>query len=225
VSVPRRRPALPFLLALLLALTGGAPVLAGSFAHGDDGDFEYALVEADRDKGSTISMSGRSFDHLDRLLDEEPGAFLWFALDGRSYLVRDQATIDQAMRITAPMRELGEKQGKLGARQGELGAKQGELGGRQGVLGARQGALAARLASLATRAERRRIEDEMDELGREMEELSRLMEPLSEQQGILGEQQAALGRKQSSATKKAHAELRRLVERAKSDGRARRYEG
>ena len=234
--VPRRHPALPFALVLLLALTGGAPVLAGSFAHGNDGGFEYALVEADRDKGSTISMSGYSFDHLDRLMDEEPGAFLWFALDGRAYLVRDQATIDQALSITAPMRELGKKQGNLGARQGELGAKQGELGGRQGVLGARQGALAARLASLAThaafggdgastRAERRRIEDEMDELSREMEELSRLMEPLSEQQEILGEQQAALGRKQSSATKKAHGELRRLVERARGDGRAQRYDG
>ena len=237
LPLPTCRPASALLLAFLVAAALPSTARASSYAFGsDDTDkFEFALVEADDERGSTISVTSRSLESIERLKDQEPGAFFWFTLDGRSYLVREPATVEEAMRITAPMRELGRKQGKLGAKQGALGARQGEIGGQQGALGARQGALGARLAALAmnaaydgdskaTRTRREKIEEEMEDLGRQIEELSRRMEPLNAEQEILAEQQSALGRQQESASRKAIAELRRLAERARKDGRAQRVE-
>lgn len=232
--IPRRLAPL-FALAVVL-LAGAAPALAGD-AHGFDDDFEYAVVDRhDGQRNSTFSSSTRDWEEINRLLEREKGPVFWFALDGRSHLVRDAATVAEAKRIVQPMHELGKRQGKLGARQGKLGARQGRLGGEQGRLGARQAVLGARLASLAlrstrdgreraaTRAERRRIEDEMEELSREIEELGRRHEPLGDEQAVLGKQQAELGKRQASASKRAGAELRRLAARARDDGRARRVD-
>ena len=237
MSARRLLPSLA-LAATLLACGGGGPALAGSMSHGFDDDFEYAVLgPRDGDRSNVFSTSTTAWERVDRLLGNEKGPAFWFALDGRSYLVRDAATVAEARRIVEPMHQLGRKQGRLGAKQGALGAKQGRLGGAQGRLGARQGALAARLASLSIRsarrdgresaslrAERRRIQAEMEELSREMDALGRDHEPLAERQAALGEQQAELGRQQASASKQAGAELRRLARRAREDGTARRID-
>lgn len=224
-----------FLLAGPLLAAGSAPALA--LTHGQDGDrFEYALHDPDTDAGSTFSTSNRSWRDVARRFDGERDPVLWFALDGRSYLVRDPATVARARTILAPVRELGKKQGKLGAKQGALGGEQGRLGAEQGRIGARQGELAARLSRLAVRAarsdgesasmraERREIEAQMRELGRRQEELGRRQEPLGERQRALGEQQAELGRQQAKASRRASAALMSLAERARADGRARRVD-
>ncbi len=75
-----------------------------------------------------------------------------------------------------------------------------------------------------SRAEIRAIEEEMEELGRAQERLARKQEPLAEQQEELGAQQEQLGKLQASASKKAHAELKRLADRAISSGKATRAE-
>jgi hypothetical protein len=239
VSAPswRRLAPILFLSAALLAPASG-PALAGSSTHGFDDDFEYAVVDRDEgERNSTFCTTTTAWEKVDRLLKGEKGPAFWFALDGRSYLVRDASTVAEARRIVEPMHQLGKKQGKLGAKQGAIGARQGHLGGEQGRIGARQGMLGARLASLAARsvarggresaslrAERRRIEDEMEELGERMEALSRRHEPLAGEQAALGAQQAELGKQQASASKKAGEELRRLARRAREDGTAQRVD-
>lgn len=206
-------------------------------AHNPDSDagrFEYALVEPGTGHGRSISATSNSWEHLERLRDRETEPFFWFVLSGRAWIARDAATVAEATRILAPVRELGKKQGKLGAKQGEYGARQGRLGAEQGKLGARQGVLGARLGQLAsrsasrrgesaaTRAERHRIEDEMAELGRQQRELGRRQGPFGKEQARLGAQQSELGKQQASASKRARGELERLGERAVHEGRATR---
>jgi hypothetical protein len=236
VSAPFPRRLAPLFALATVLLAGAAPAWAGN-AHGFDDDFEYAVVDRqDGQRNSTFSNSTHDWEEINDLLGREKGPVFWFSLDGRSYLVRDAATVAEAKRIVQPMHELGKKQGKLGARQGAIGARQGRYGAEQGRLGARQGVLGARLAALSlrstrggresasTRAERRRIEDEMEELSREIEELGRRHDPLGDEQAVLGKQQAELGKRQASASKKAGAELRRLAADARDDGRAKRVD-
>ena len=230
----RHRAATLALGAALLA-AAFAPLPAAAFSHGflDDG-FEYALYDPRSDGRNTFLSSADTWEKLERQLENEKVPVFWFSDDGRSWLVRDPATVAEARRMLAPVHELAKKQGKLGARQGALGAKQGRLGAQQGKLGARQAMIGVKLSGAVARSnrrgkaysseERRRLEDEMEELGREQERLGRLQEPLGEQQRVLGEQQGELGKRQASASKKAGADLRRLAERAREDGSARRLD-
>lgn len=229
---PRRLRSATAVLAAALVLPAAGTAFAWS--HGHDDDFEYVLHDPRTDTRSTYMTTTGAWDRVEDLLEEATGPVFWFSIDGDGYVVDDPSTVEEAKRILVPVHELGKKQGKLGAKQGSLGAKQGELGAEQGRLGARQGALAARLAALslrsafrdgesaALRAERRELEAEMEELAREQRELGRRQEPLGARQRALGAQQAELGRQQASASRKAGAELRRLAERAREDGRARR---
>jgi bla regulator protein BlaR1 len=209
-------------------LAAAGPLPAAAFSHGllDDG-FEYALYDPRTDQRVTFLSSADSWRTLERELRGEKVPLFWFSDEGRSWLVRDPATVAEARRILAPIHDLARKQGKLGAKQGALGARQGKLGAEQGRLGARQAMLGVRLGGLVprpTRGERRRLEAEIEKLGREQDRLGRLQEPLGEQQRVLGEQQEELGRRQASASKKAGVELRRLARHAREDGRARRVD-
>ena len=53
-----------------------------------------------------------------------PGDFIWFQRDEKSYVIRDQATIDRAKKLWAPQEELGKKQEELGKKQEALGKQQ-----------------------------------------------------------------------------------------------------
>ena len=57
----------------------------------------------------------------------EHGDFIWFERDEKSYVIRDQATIDRAKKFWAPQEELGKKQEALGQQQEALGKQQEEL--------------------------------------------------------------------------------------------------
>src|SRR5258708_21267400 len=77
------------------------------------------------------------WDSLTRLQGEMRdggGEALWFALDGREYVVRDEALLARADRIAEPVEALGREQGRLGAMQGKLGAHQGRIGHLQGPM-------------------------------------------------------------------------------------------
>lgn len=156
---------------------------------------------------------------------------LWFRRDGKSYVVRDPATLRNVQEILEPQIELGRKQGELGALQGRLGneqhrlgALQGDLGGRQGDLGAKQAALASRSASgrndQSLERRQRELGQEMGELGRKQAELGALQAELGRQQAELGRQQSELGRQQQEAAEKAEKELGSLIDRAIQSGLA-----
>ncbi len=77
-------------------------------------------------------MSGSTADarHVEKLRKSIPGDFIWFQVDEKSYVIRDQATVDRARRLWAPQDELGKKQEELGKQQEALGKQQEELGAR-----------------------------------------------------------------------------------------------
>src|SRR5689334_898154 len=63
-----------------------------SFAYGDDDDFGYVLVDGGGNIVNNGSRDWRDVDDLSR--GGRPG--LWFALDGKDYVVRDRALLERA---------------------------------------------------------------------------------------------------------------------------------
>ena len=190
-----------------------------------DGGFSYALFQPG--SNTTISVGDeedrKKFTRLMKTIDEET---LWFSIGGKDYVVTDASIVSEADDILAPMRELGERQGRLGGIQGELGAQQGQLGARQGALGARQGELGARLAAVVldrdADEERAEIEREMRVLERKQEALSREQEPLGRKQAELGRKQAELGKQQERISARAGAAIRELADECIANGKAKR---
>jgi beta-lactamase regulating signal transducer with metallopeptidase domain len=192
-------------------------------------------------------MSGEMRDVTRARQFKRPGEqVLWFRQDGREYIVRDPAVLEQVTELWKPVHVLGNEQGKLGGQQGALGAQQGQLGAQQGALGAKQGSLGARQGELGARqgtlasreprtaAERqeidresRSLENEMRELDRQMAQLDAKMrefdEPmrkLGDQMDELGKQMDALGKQMDEASKRAESEMRALLDRLITMGAA-----
>ena len=60
-------------------------------------------------------MSGDMDDahHVEKLRQQFPGDFIWFQRDEKSYIIRDQATIDRARKLFAPEEELSKQEEAL----------------------------------------------------------------------------------------------------------------
>jgi hypothetical protein len=194
---------------------------------------EYALMENEH---STMMSGNINTRELDALRGSSP-RLLWFKVDGRQYVSRDDAAIDAAVQITRPIREIGAAQGEVGARQGAIGAQQGEVGAKQGVIGAKQGAVGARQgeigakqAALAAReigasesqrqqfdrqreeldAQMRKLDEEMRALDAQMRDADRPMADLDAKMRVLDDEMRVLGGKMREAEPKVKAELRAL---------------
>ena len=97
----------------------------------DDGDWminnsgysgmTFAVVS-----GRSVYMNGSNDDaETVRALRSKSGSdFIWFRHDGNSYVIRDAATVKNALGLYAGMDELGRQQDELGRQQDELGRKQ-----------------------------------------------------------------------------------------------------
>lgn len=214
---------LSFLVVSVLA-TAGVALASQSISFGNDDRFQYAYIEPGPD-GNQV-MSGTYSDHIEDLAKDAHDPVLWFERDGQEYVVRAPAYTNRAHTALQPMMDIGREQGKLGAKQGKLGAKQGSYGARMGALGARLGEIANEEAM--ARMDGRDTEDysrEREAIRREMEDLRREQEPLSQAQRDLGAQQRELGHKQREASKKAEAELQRILDDAIKAGAASRLAG
>jgi hypothetical protein len=209
----------------------------------EKGRLEYVLVNRDR-HGVTMSGSWKDAQRIKQQYGDE--RVLWFRRDGKSYLVKDPAAIDEAEQINRPVAmigakqgEVGAKQGAIGAKQGAVGARQGEVGARQGAIGARQGAVGAKQGMLAvketgklTDAERREIDVEREQLAKEMgalnaemeklaEEMRRVSEPMEDfgkEMEVLSKEMEGLSREMNEAVAKANTEMIALVERLIKEG-------
>jgi beta-lactamase regulating signal transducer with metallopeptidase domain len=205
----------------------------------------YVLLQDDHH--STSSGSSQDMRRA-RSYQRSGERLLWFRHEGREYVVRDPATLDEVENIWEPVGVLGGEMGKIGAKQGEIGAKQGEVGARQGAvgaeqgrIGAQQGALGSRQAALAVRemgqlseAQRAEIEKErrnidvqmreldveMQKLGRKMEEVGQPMEALGKEMEVYGREMEALGKKMEVESKNAERAMRDLIERTVKSGTA-----
>lgn len=211
-----------------------------SYAYGDDDDLRFVIVTGN---SSSMTMSGSTSDarHAERLKKQIPGDFIWFQLDEKSYIIRDQAMIDRARQFWLPEQELGKKQEALGKQQAALGKQQEALGKKQSEVQVRIPDMSAQLDKLkaelqqlgpgATQDQLGHIQSEIGELQSRMGELqsqagaqqSKLGEQqsvLGAQQGKLGEQQGELGRQQSELAREAQRKMRQLLDEAIKNGTA-----
>jgi len=212
------------------------------FFYSYDNDDEERFVIASG-KTDTFTMSGSSQDtrHVERLKKQIPGDFIWFQRDEKSYIIRDQATIDRAKALWTPQEELGRKQEELGKQQEELGKQQEALGAKMEQvkvnvpdMTAALDRLKAKLQKLgpsATMEQVGELQSEIGELqskigelqseaGKRQGKLGEMQGELGEKQGKLGEQQGELGRQQAELAEKATREMKVLLDEALKNGTA-----
>jgi hypothetical protein len=210
------------------------------YAYGFDDEQRFVIVSG---KTDTFTMSGSSEDarHVEKLRKQISGDFIWFQRDEKSYLIRDQATIDRARKLWEPQNELGKKQEELGRQQEALGKQQEELGARMEQIQVKVPDMTAELDKLkaelkqfsagATTEQIGRIQSEIGELqskigeiqshaGDQQGKLGEEMGTLGEKQGKLGQQQGELGRQQGELAEKASREMRTIFDEAIKNGTA-----
>src|SRR5205823_7645817 len=98
--------------------------------------------------GFTMTGSSEDARHVEKLRKQIPGDFIWFQRDEKSYIIRDQATVDRALKLWAPQEELGKKQEELGKQQEALGKQQSELGAKMEQISVKVPDLTAELDKL-----------------------------------------------------------------------------
>ena len=210
------------------------------YSYSDDDQQSYVIVSG---KSDSLTMSGTGLDksHLEELRASNPGGFIWFERDGKSYIVRDQSTIDRARSLWAPQEELGKKQEELGAQQEALGKQQEELGAKMEQIRVdvpdmtkeleKLQATVKQLNSSATSEQIAELQSQIGELqgkigesqsqaGEQQSKLGEQMGALGEQQGKLGEQQGELGRQQGELAHRASQQMKQLLDEAVAKGTA-----
>lgn len=209
---------------------------------GDDFDDEQRFVIVSGNSDS-FTMSGSSEDvrHVKRLRKQIPGDFIWFERDEKSYIVRDQPTVDRARKLWAPQEELGKKQEALGKLQEALGKQQEALGQRMEQVRVSVPDMTAELDRLKAKMQKLGPSASMEQLGELQSEIGELQSKigtlqseagaqqstlgaqqgeLGEKQGELGRQQGELGRQQGELARKAAAEMKQLLDDAIQNGTA-----
>lgn len=210
------------------------------YSYGDDDEQRFVIVSG---KDDSVTMSGSSEDvrHAQKLKKQIPGDFIWFERDEKTYVIRDQATIDRARKFWAPQEELGRKQEELGKQQEVLGKQQEALGEKMEQVRVKipdmtreLDALKAKIQKLGSSATMDQIGDLQSEIGELQskigeiqssagEQQSKLGEEqgaLGEQQGKLGEEQGKLGEQQGELAREASKKMKELLDEAITKGTA-----
>ncbi|HXN73148.1 MAG TPA: M56 family metallopeptidase [Candidatus Acidoferrales bacterium] len=211
-----------------------------------DGDRHQFVISS----GNTyISVSGNSesygTDHpsefVEFLQEKNPGDFIWFRRDGKSYIIRDAATIKRAKDFFAAVQDLDKKQEELGKQQEALGEKQEALGKQQEEVRVKlpdltedlkklEGELKA-LGASGSQEDIGRIQGEIGDLqsklgdiqsvaGEEQGKLGEAQGKLGEEQGKLGELQGELGQQQEKIFREASRQMKSLIDDAVAHGLA-----
>src|SRR5215469_1905095 len=211
-----------------------------AYANISGGEQRFVIVSG---KSDEVTMSGTSEDarHVEKLRKRVPGDFIWFERDEKSYIIRDQATVNRARQLWAPQEELGKQQAALGKQQEALGKQQEELGSRMQQVRVKVPDIRAelekvkaelqQLGSSATVEQVGKLQAEIGELqakvgqvqanaGEEQGKLGDQMGALGEQQGKLGKQQGELGRQQAELAEKANQAMKELLDGAIQKGLA-----
>jgi len=184
-------------------------VSANRITIGDNDGEEFTIVSGN----SAVSVSSNTFSITsdgdssiaNSLRRNFPGDFIWFIRDGKAYIVRDPATIKQAMDFFATARELGRQQEALGKQQEALGAQQEALGAKQEALGEQMEKVHVKIPDLT--AELEKLQADLKKLGTDgtQDDLGRIQEKIGEIQARIGELQSQAGEKQSELGEKQRA--------------------
>jgi beta-lactamase regulating signal transducer with metallopeptidase domain len=211
-----------------------------SYHYGYDDEQRFVIVSG---KSDAMTMSGSSEDarHVEKLRKTIQGDFIWFQHDEKSYVIRDQATIDRARKLWEPQEELGRKQEELGKQQEALGKQQEALGEKMEQvkvnvpdMTATLDKLKAELKQLSTSATvdqighvqseigdlQSKIGDLQSQAGEQQSKLGEEMSALGEKQGKLGEEQGKLGEQQGALAEKATHDMKQLLDDAVTKGLA-----
>jgi beta-lactamase regulating signal transducer with metallopeptidase domain len=212
-----------------------------SYHYGYDDEQRFVIVSG---KTDSLTMSGSTEDarHVEKLRKQIPGDFIWFQRDEKSYVIRDQASVDRAKKLWEPQEELGKKQEALGKQQEALGKQQAELGAKMQQIRVNVPDLNADLEKLkaelkqlgssgATVEQVGHIQSEIGELqskignvqshaGDQQGKLGEEMGALGEKQGKLGQQQGELGRQQGELAEHATRQMKQLLDEAITKGLA-----
>ena len=72
-----------------------------SYHYGYDDEQRFVIVSG---KTDSLTMSGSTEDahHVEKLRKQISGDFIWFQRDEKSYVIRDQATVDRAKKLWEP---------------------------------------------------------------------------------------------------------------------------
>lgn len=209
----------------------------GGIYNGVYGDSGPRFVIVRKNSGSVI-MSGSSEDeaHAKALHSRIPGDFIWFERDEKSYIIRDQATIDRALKLWEPQQELGRQQEALGKQQEALGEQQEALGRKMEEVRVKIPDLSAQMEKLEARMKelsanggtveqigdlqseigelQSRIGEIQSEAGSRQGEVGREQGELGRKQGELGRQQGELGRRQGELARQASRQMKELLDDA-----------
>lgn len=208
------------------------------YRYGYD-DQQRFVIMSGKSNSFTMSGSGEDARHVEKLKQRIPGDFIWFQRDEKSYIIRDQATVDQARQLWAPQEELGKKQEALGKQQEALGKQQEELGRQMQAVRVKMPDMTAEFDKLKAELQQLGPNASVEQIGRIQSEIGRLqskmgriqseagdergklgeeMGALGSKQGELGRQQGELGRQQGELSEKANREMRQLLDDAIKKG-------
>jgi beta-lactamase regulating signal transducer with metallopeptidase domain len=211
-----------------------------SYDYGLDDEQRFVIVSQKSDR---FTMSGSMDDvhHVEKLKKQIAGDFIWFERDEKSYIIRDQATIDRARKLWLPQQELGKKQEELGKQQEALGKQQEALGEKMEQIRvnvpdmtAELDRLKAKMQKLGSSATMEQIGDLQSEIGElqskfgevqsqagaAQSKLGEQQGALGEKQGRLGEQQGELGHQQADLARQATIQMKQLLDEALKSGTA-----
>lgn len=177
-----------WVLVGLLVLTALIPfqTAAQESARGDGGGDSFVVLLAD---GNHI-LSGSQPD-LDQARRQLSGVGVWFERDGRAYVIRDAATVQQIESLFQAQKDLARQQGELGKRRAEIGAEQAEIAARGAELSAQeaeQWSRGAQADATGVESQRKELDEEMKQLDEPRAELDRQQDELSLQQRKLARQ-------------------------------------
>jgi beta-lactamase regulating signal transducer with metallopeptidase domain len=176
---------------------------------GDNDGEQFTIVSGNSavsvaSNGLTISSDGNS-DVANSLRRSFSGDFIWFIHDRKAYIIRDPATVKQAIDFFAPTQELGRQQEALGKQQEALGVQQEALGAKQGALGEQMEKVRVKIPDLTAELEKLQADlkklgadGTQDDLGRIQEKIGEIQSRIGDLQSKAGEAQAKLGDKQGA---------------------------
>jgi len=196
--------------------------------------------------GSNISISTDGKSEYDDLLRSRRvkigGDFIQFERDGKSYIIRDPATISRAKQVLAPLEALSKQQEELGKQQEELGKKQEALGKQMEEVRVKIPDITVDIEALKAKANalsnnggtqedlddlqsqigdlQSRIGEMQSQAGIEQSKIGRQQGELGRQQGAVGRKQGEIGRQQGELSEKVTREMQSLFDEALSKGTA-----
>ena len=206
-----------------------------------DGGFagRFVIVSGD----TPIFMSGDSEDvqHATSLRGKIKGDFIWFQRDEKSYVIRDEGTVDRAKQLFKTEQELYQKQEALGKQQHAIGEQQRELGKKMEEVRVQIPDMSAEMQNLeaqmkvlgagGTQRQLGELQRQIGELqhrigefqfqaGDQQRQIGEQMRELGHQQGELGRQQGEIARQQAEASHQANEQMKQLLDDAITRGTA-----